>query len=78
MAEIKILVAQEIPVDHGWLRDRARRWFVDGHAYAATQSAAIPALSKCSPAELYHAVWAIMRGAGLGDVLRIAEGESDD
>ena len=61
-----IHMAQGIPED-SWLRDERRKWFMEGYGYAATQTRAIPALSQVDPHDLYCAVWAIMRGAGLPD-----------
>jgi hypothetical protein len=62
--KIEMLSAQEISKT-SWLNESKYEWFVKGHAYAATQTRAISALSKVSPEELYFAVWLIMRGAGL-------------
>lgn len=55
-------------------------WFVDGHAYAATQTRAIPALSQVSPEALYFAVWAIMHGAEMAGHLKVTmtDGSSFD
>lgn len=68
MPELRIPVhmAQGIAPE-SWLNEPQHAWFRDGYRYAATQSRAIPALSKCSAEEIEAAVWAIMRGAGLGD-----------
>ena len=44
-------------------------WFRKGYEYAGTQTAAIPALSAVTPEELFSAVWAVMRGAGLQSVM---------
>jgi hypothetical protein len=46
-----------------WLHEPQYQWFMDGCAYAATQTHAIPALAKTHPEELYHAVALIMSGA---------------
>ena len=45
-----------------WLRLPEFAWFVEAYGYAATQTKAIPALSKCSPEEMYYAFIAIMHG----------------
>lgn len=50
-----------------WLNRPGHEWFHDGYEYAATQTRAIPALSKCSAEEIEAVVWAVMRGAGFGD-----------
>ena len=60
---IQIRLAQEIRPD-SWLRtDPHWRWLADGLDYAATQTFAIPALSKCTPEEIAQVVVSVMRGA---------------
>jgi hypothetical protein len=64
--EPAVSIAQSIAGGH-WLEEPRYKWFLDGHTYASTQTRAIAALSKCTPAEMYDAVWAILRGAGITD-----------
>lgn len=63
---IPVFVARGIDAD-SWLNEPHHEWFRDGYAYAATQTRAISALSKCTAEEVEAVVWAVMRGAGLGD-----------
>ena len=53
--------------DNSWLHKDEFAWFLEGYQYARNQTLAISALSKVSPEEMFYAVVAIMRGAGLGD-----------
>jgi len=63
----RLLLANAIP-DDSWLRSSRRyEWFVRGYEYARNKTLAIPALSVVSPEDMYHAVWLIIRGAGLPD-----------
>lgn len=66
---IPVYAAQQIAPE-SWLRNEQApwSWFVKAHVYAMTQTLAIPALSKCTPEELYHAVSQILRGAGVSEL----------
>lgn len=62
--EITLIIPNEIPDDY-WLNEPRFAWFRKGYRYATTQTKAIPAMAQCHPADLYFAVRAIMRGAGI-------------
>lgn len=62
--EVDVMIAPKIQ-KNSWLNDPQYEWFVSGYQYAATQSGAIPGLSKLTPEELYHITSAICRGAEL-------------
>ena len=50
---LEVLVAHPLP---DWANDPEYAWFADAYNYAATQSAAIPAMAKCTPNEIYSLV----------------------
>lgn len=60
----RAVMAQDIPDDH-WLHEERFTWMLRGIRYAATQTHAIPALAQCTPGQIAHVVWAVMRGGGL-------------
>ena len=63
-----------------WITTDPRfKWFMEGYRYASTQTMAIPTLSKVSPEDLYFAVYAVLRGAGLSegvDARELADNEN--
>lgn len=65
--EVQAFVPNSIAEDSWLCKSPRYDWFLRGYAYAQTQTAAIPALSAVPPETLYHATWAILRGAGLPD-----------
>lgn len=68
----RFLMANTVAED-SWLREEPDyEWFLRGIEYAGSQTMAIPALAACSPEDLYHAVCAILRGAGLPQPAEIA------
>lgn len=64
--ELHLHIAKEISKD-SWLNDPEYKWFKDAYGYAATQSRAIPALSQCTPEEMYWAFICIKAGIARND-----------
>lgn len=62
--DIEIPIAPSFPKDH-WLNDAEYNWFKRGYEYAATQTCAIPGLSKLTPSEVFYIVTAIQRGTSM-------------
>jgi hypothetical protein len=74
MAEInlKVVMANELPE---WAKKPEYDWFARAYGYAATQTRALPALSKCTPEEIYCLIYAMLREL---DCEHVMKGESND
>jgi hypothetical protein len=62
-APVQMLIPPDIS-DDSWLNRPEYAWFKKGYDYACTQNQAIPAICQVRPESLFHAVAAILRGAG--------------
>lgn len=68
--ELTLQIANGISKE-SWLNDENYAKFVAGYEYAMTQTRAIPALSKCSPEEMYFAWSLINRGKKLNFIEKL-------
>ena len=64
--QIEVSAPNRIAPD-SWLQADEYADFRRAYRYAATQSAAIPALAKCSPEEMYKTFEALKRGWNRGE-----------